>query len=98
MRTAFTLTSADAYSAHKASGKAASQHAMILAHIKQHGGSWSIGEIASAMGWQKSTVSARINELMAGGQLEAKSTRKDRRSGVMVRPVGLPVVGQRGLF
>lgn len=91
-------TACDAYDAHRASGKAQHQHALILAHIKEYSGDWSIGELASMLGWQKSTVSARINELLNTGILVAATPRKDRVSGITIRPVGLPVVGQGVLF
>jgi DNA-binding IclR family transcriptional regulator len=89
-------TACDAFHAH--TGKAR-QRAAIVSHIAEHGGEWSIGEIAHALGLQKSTVSARIWEcLNETGELAEKSRRKDRRSGITVRPVGLPVVGQQELF
>jgi len=42
----------------------------------------------------------RLNEMLndIDPPIVAKPTRKDRRSGVMVRPIGLPVVGQGSLF
>ena len=98
MRIAQTETAISAYYAHKASGKADAQHAMILAHIKTHGGDWSIGEVAHFLSMEKSTASARIRELLDAGELEVKPNRKDRRSGIRIRPVGLPVVGQQVLF
>jgi hypothetical protein len=39
-----------------------------------------------------------MNELLATGELEAKPNRKDRVSGITVRPVGLPVMGQMELI
>ena len=49
------------------------------------------------MGMQKSTVSARINEALNDTkELVERPKRKDRVSGVTVRPVGLPS-GQLGL-
>ena len=98
MLIAQTFTACDAHSAHKASGKAASQHALILRHLEQHGGEWSIGELARALGLEKSTVSARLNELLSDDTLTATAPRKDRISGIRVRPVGLPVAGQKELF
>jgi DNA-binding MarR family transcriptional regulator len=100
MRTAMQPTSIAAYDAIKESGASSYQCARILAHIRQHGGDWSIGEIAHALGMEKSTVSARLNAMLneIDPPIEAKTTRKDRRSGVMVRPVGFPVVGQGRLF
>ncbi len=48
---------------------------------------------------EKSTVSARINELLNDTkELAERPRRKDRISGITIRPVGLPIVGQRELF
>jgi hypothetical protein len=100
MRTDVQPTSLSAYDAVRASGTSSHQCARILAHIEQHGGDWSIGEIAHALNMEKSTVSARLNAMLneIDPPIVAKPTRKDRRSGVMVRPVGLPVKGQQELF
>lgn len=99
MRIAQAVTASDAYDRHRASGKAAAQRARIVDHIRRHGGDWSIGEIAHALGMEKSTVSARINEaLFETHELVEKTRRKDRLSGITIRPVGLPVVGQGRLF
>lgn len=95
MRIAQTETAIESYHAHTGKER---QCARILGHIKQHGGDWSIGEIAHALGMEKSTVSPRIRELLDTDELEAKPNRKDRRSGIRIRPVGLPVVGQQVLF
>ena len=74
----------------------------ILDHIRECGGDWSIGELAQALEMDKSAVSARVNELLnAGRELVARPRRKDRVSGVLVRPVGLPtyqvVIAPRGV-
>ena len=99
MLIAQTFTACDAHSAHKASGKATQQRERIFNFIASNTAmDWSIGEVAHFLGLEKSTVSARINELLADESLEAKPNRKDRRSGVTVRPVGLVVVGQKDLF
>lgn len=100
MRTAVQPTSLGAYDAIRANGINGDQCARILAHIHTHGGDWSIGEIAHALNMEKSTVSARLNAMLndIDPPIEAKPTRKDRRSGITVRPVGLPVVGQGSLF
>lgn len=92
-------TACDSFHAHHATGKASAQCARILAHINAYPGcDWSIGELAYAMNMEKSTVSARLRELLDAEQLEAKPNRKDRRSGITVRPVGLPVMGQMELI
>lgn len=99
MRTAISDTSREAYQAHRGSGKSSQQRNRILHHIKSCGGDWSIGELADALGLEKSTVSGRVNELLNDTkELVAKPNRPDRVSGVRIRPVGLPVVGQGELF
>jgi len=99
MRIAQAITAADAYDRHRASGKAAAQRASIVDHIRRHGGDWSIGELAHALGLEKSTVSARLNEaLYETHELVEASRRKDRRSGILVRPAKLPAEGQGELF
>jgi predicted transcriptional regulator len=99
MRIAQQPTAADAYDTHRASGQSAQQRNRILAFIKARGGDWSIGELAQALTLQKSTVSARVHELL-NETCEAveKPRRKDRISGITIRPIGLPVVGQGRLF
>lgn len=56
-------------------------------------------KLAKAMDLQKSTVSARLNELLNDTkELVERPKRKDRISGITIRPVGLPIVGQGELF
>lgn len=84
-------TACASFHAHTDSGLASGQRELILGFIERSGGSWSIGELAEALSMQKSTVSARLNEMLhETGELVAKPKRKDRVSGVTVRPVGLP--------
>ncbi len=84
-------TSSNAYHAHLASGRAGAQGALILNHIQDAGGDWSIGELARALDMEKSTVSARVNELLNDNppQLVAAPKRQDKVSGITVRPVAL---------
>ena len=99
MRTAVQETSIDAFYIHQGTGKSAQQRERVLDFIASSGGDWSIGEIARALGLEKSTVSARVNELVNDTRdLVEKPRRKDRISGITVRPVGLPIVGQGALF
>ena len=99
MRTAVTDTSIDSFHAHRGTGKASVQRARILAFIEARGGDWSIGELANALDLEKSTVSARLNEaIYVTYELVKRPKRKDRISGITIRPVGLPVVGQGELF
>ena len=92
MRIAQHETAIEAYHAHVTTGKAHQQRTRVLEFIRARGGDWSIGEIAHKLGLEKSTVSARINELLHETcDLVDKPKRKDRISGITVRPVGLPV-------
>jgi hypothetical protein len=97
MRIAQQPTAADAYHSHR--GQSAQQRRRVLEFIKQCGGDWSIGELAQALTLQKSTVSARVHELLnETKELVEQPRRKDRLSGITIRPVGLPPVGQGELF
>lgn len=85
-------TGINAYHAHQASGRARGQCLLLLDFIRASGGDWSIGELAHALEMEKSTVSARVFELLHDtGELAATPKRKDRVSGVLVRPVALAV-------
>ena len=98
MRASVQPTSVAAFRAHTETGKASQQQARILAFIERRGGDWSIGEIAKSLGLEKSTVSARVNELLNDThELVGAERRKDRISNVTIRPVALPPI-QRGLF
>ena len=84
-------TACDAFHAHSDSGLASGQRALILGFIESRGGSWSIGELADALAMQKSTVSARLNEMLnETGEPVVKTKRKDRLTNITIRPVGLP--------
>lgn len=85
-------TACDSFHVHHAIGSAKYQQAEILGFFEARGGDWSIGEVAEFLGLQKSTVSARIYELMhqSPPALVAAPKRKDGFSGVTVRPVCLP--------
>lgn len=90
MLTNVTETSIDAFNAHVGSGKASAQQARILSFIAVRGGDWSIGELAKEMRLEKSTVSARVFELLHGSkELVECPKRKDRVSWITVRPVAL---------
>ncbi len=97
MKIAAQITSIDAYHNHCTTGKSSQQRERIIQFIQSRGGDWSIGEIAKALGLEKSTVSARINELVHSDNLVEKPKRKDRISGINVRPVALPTT-QGNLF
>lgn len=97
MRIAQQQTAIDAFYSHVSGGKAGQQQKRVMDFIDARGGDWSIGEISKAISLEKSTVSARINELLEVGQLVEKPRRKDRVSGITIRPVGLPTA-QKVLF
>lgn len=91
MRIAQAPTACDAFHAHSENGLASGQRSKIICFIETNGGSWSIGELAEALGMQKSTVSARLNEMLNQFcMLVEKPKRKDRLSNITIRPVGLP--------
>jgi hypothetical protein len=91
MKIAQHPTACDAFHANSENGLASGQRNTILRFIETAGGSWSIGELADALGMQKSTVSARLNEMLHDfGMLIEKPKRKDRLSNITIRPVGLP--------
>lgn len=92
MRHAATETQIDAYHAHVSTGGAKYQRGRLLEHFYVYGGNWSIGELAQALRMDKSTVSARINELLKSGDLIDLPKRRDLISGVLIRPVALPKV------
>jgi len=92
MQTNVPITSINAYHAHQAAGRARGQCLLILNFIRDSGGDWSIGELAQALEMDKSTVSGRVFELLHDtGELAARPKRKDRVSGILVRPVALVV-------
>jgi hypothetical protein len=83
-------TSINAYQVHQAAGRTRGQSLLVLNYIRMYGGDWSIGELAHALGMEKSTISARVFELLHDSkELEERPRRKDKVSGIMVRPVGV---------
>ena len=90
MRIAATETQIDAFYTHNANGGSKYQRAKLLEIFTQYGGNWSIGELAKFLKMDKSTVSARINELLKTEELIDLPKRRDLISGVLIRPVALP--------
>jgi DNA-binding MarR family transcriptional regulator len=90
MRHAAIETQIDAFHSHVASGGSKYQRGRILEHFKAYGGNWSIGELSKGLGMDKSTISARVNELLKTGELIDLPKRRDLISGVLIRPVALP--------
>lgn len=98
MQTNVRETSRNSLLAHRMTGQSAQQRNRILAFIKARGGDWSIGELAQELTLQKSTVSARLNELLNDTKELVEATRrKDRLSGITISPVGIPPI-QKELF
>ena len=69
----------------------------VLAAIKEAGRPLTREQIAAALDWKESQVCGRVNSLVTKGVLEESGTVKTA-SGRSAKLVGLPVVGQRGLF
>lgn len=93
-----TETQCDAFHTHTESGKAQAQQERIYALMESARQDWSIGEIADYTGLDKSTVSARMFELRQKlKKIVWAPKRKDKISGVLVKPMQLPHV-QRDLF
>lgn len=91
MKTAVQETSINAYHDYSGTGRKRELQLKILNFIQARGGDWSIGELAQALIEDKSTISARLNELLYDTkELEIAPKRKDRVSGVTIRPVKLP--------
>lgn len=98
MRTAVAESSVACYHAHIEPSAQGAQCARILSFIEKRRGDWSIGEIAKALSMEKSTVSARLNYMVhKTKELEEQPHRKDKVSGITIRPVGIPAT-QRDLF
>lgn len=89
--TAIQETSVMSYSQLKEEGGLGKQQSLIVSLIAKEK-DMSIGEIAKATGLQKSSVSARIKELIEDEVLVISSRRCDKVSGRLVRPVKLAPV------
>lgn len=94
------ITSIHAYHAHMSSGRGRRQCGRILDCMRRHGGDWSIGELAAELDMQKNAVSARIAEMLhQTGELVACPRRKDRVSGITIRPVTIaPDAHEEGVY
>jgi len=89
MRTAVTDTSIDAY--HSRSRRTAGQlQCDRIAEYVERAGTATIAEIAEALTMEKSSVSARRNELIAAGRLVLTDDRKCTVTGRYVQCVKLP--------
>lgn len=90
--TAIQETSMMAYCVHKENGQQSRQQMSVISVLENAGCDMSIGEIAVELGLEKSSVSARVNELIAKEQLVVAPRRTDKISGRLVRPVRLAPV------
>ena len=79
-------TAINSFHAHHS--KSAVQHQLILDFLSA-GGDYSINELAKALNWQNSTVSARLNEMLKLKLIVECEHRKDRYSNVRCRPVAI---------
>lgn len=77
MKTAVTETSIDAYHGLNLS----CQQREVVAALRTLGESC-IADIAAHLGWQKSTVAGRMNELKARGQIVFVGKRKSGMTGI----------------
>lgn len=82
-----TVTSINAY--HQPIYQAVKQRQvdMILAYIDKTGSCYTRGELAYILGMEKSTMSARVNQLIADGLLLEFGIRKCTRSNRMCKTV-----------
>ena len=84
MTTAVRETSIQAYAEHRATGHVTSSQAAILEAMK-HGRDYSLSELSAMTGIEKSSVSGRINELLASGQVVISRLRACKITGKTVR-------------
>lgn len=89
MRTAVTETSIDAYHSRSRRTIGQAQCDRIVEYVER-AGTATIAEIAQALHIEKSSVSARRNELIAAGRLVLTDDRKCRVTGRYVQCVTLP--------
>ena len=96
MRTNVTETSIDAYHSRSRRTIGQAQCDRIVEYVER-AGTATIAEIAQALHIEKSSVSARRNELIAAGRLVLTDDRKCAVTGRYVQCVKLPTV-QKALF
>lgn len=73
-------TSIDSYNAKKAMELLGPEQARVLKRILAYKKGITRGEIAHSLGMEKSSVSARVNELIKKGVVEEVGVRPDRHS------------------
>ena len=61
---------------------ASSLYALILGHMEKHPEPWCIADLADALNLERSTVSARMNELKHLGEIVYMGKKKSRKTGI----------------
>lgn len=84
MLTNVTETSRHAYAEHRASGLVTASQQKVLDAMR-HGRDYSLSELSAMTGIDKSSVSARINELLASGHVVISRLRHCKITGKEVR-------------
>lgn len=84
MLTNVTETSRQAYAEHRASGLVTASQQKVL-EVMRHGRDYSLSELSAMTGIEKSSVSGRINELLASGQVVISRMRTCKVTGKKVR-------------
>jgi len=90
MRTDTQKTSIDAYREHRATGHVTSSQQEILKNMMP-GRDYSLSELSAMTGIEKSSVSGRINELKASGQVVESRKRACHVTSKTVTAVKLAV-------
>ena len=89
MRKNVTRTSKDAYKYIRTTGSNLTQYIRILGLLKKAKSGLTIAEINARTGLQKSSISARLRELLEAKVLIEMPKRKQKTGGCMARPVAL---------
>ncbi len=89
MRTSVAPTSIACYHDHVVRNLARGQYDTILS-VMREGRDYSLTELAMMTGIDKSTVSARINELRSAKRIEKAPKRKCSVTGIRITPSRLP--------
>lgn len=79
-----TATSIESYRDARSSGMVTRSQSVILEAMK-HGKDYSLSELSAMTGIEKSSVSGRINELLASGQVVISRLRACKITGKKVR-------------
>lgn len=96
MRTTVTETSVMAFHSFSIP-ELQSREREVLAAIGESGRPMTREQIAAVLDWKESQVCGQVNSLVTKGVLEESGTVKTS-SGRSAKLVGLPFIGQKGLF